>query len=169
MKSSKSTASSMSCAKKYRIEMMYSVLCLALGMLSGYVSSAGCESLWYQSLNQPSFSPPSWIFGPVWTVLYIMMGTALGKLCKARKRDNYLITIFAIQFALNLLWSPLFFYYHCIDLALIDICMLWLSLLYFMMAARKHHTVFLLFLPYMLWISFATVISYHVYRMNLVC
>ena len=71
--------------KEQKFEIIGSILCIILGMLSGYISSAG-DSLWYQNLKKPIFNPPKWLFGPVWSILYIMIGIALGKIWKLK--DN---------------------------------------------------------------------------------
>lgn len=152
--------------KKYQAEIVGSLLCLLLGLLSGYSVNAS-DPFWYVNLNKPSFNPPAWIFGPAWTVLYLMMGAALGKLWKDKANNKLLITLFIIQFIFNLAWSPLFFYFHRIDWALADIDALWLSLFIFMIAARHHRSVFLLCLPYLLWVSFATFLNFSIYTMNI--
>lgn len=151
---------------KFAPEMIGALLCLSLGWLSGFsVNSA--DFTWFASLAKPSFNPPDWIFGPVWTVLYLMMGTALGKLWKHKPKPSVLLSLFVLQLIFNLLWSPLFFHFQRIDLALLDICALWLSLIAFMVAARKEGTIVLLFTPYVLWVSFALVLNVCIYQLNL--
>ena len=156
----------MSTFKKYQPEIMGALFCLILGILSGYGVKAG-DSSWYLSLNKPTFNPPAWIFGPVWTILYLMMGVALGKLYKQKIQNKYFIILFIIQFIFNLLWSPLFFYFERIDWALVDICALWGSLMMLVIGLRNQKTVFLLLLPYALWVSFALVLNFTLYKMNL--
>lgn len=151
--------------KKYRPEIFGALLCLSLGLLSGYLSQSG-DTEWYRHLKKPSFNPPSWIFGPVWTVLYLMMGVALGKLWKLRELATMLLALFAIQLFLNLIWSPLFFYFHQIDLALVCLFVLWIFLLSFMGLARRVRIVYMLFAPYLLWVSFALVLNFSIYRLN---
>ncbi len=152
--------------KKYRPEILGAILCLSLGLTSGYLSQSG-GSDWYIHLKKPRFSPPTWVFGPVWTVLYLMMGVVLGKLWKLRELATMLLKLFAIQFILNLLWSPLFFYFHQINLALVCLFVLWLFLLSFMTFARRVRIVYLLFAPYLLWVSFVLSLNYSIYRLNL--
>src|ERR1700744_3076154 len=94
--------------KQYSYAIGGIITCLTLGMISGYLAHTD-DSLWYASLQKPSFNPPSWIFAPVWTALYIMMGIAIGRLWKNRARNKEALMFFAIQFMFNLLWSPLFF------------------------------------------------------------
>lgn len=155
----------MSTFKKYQPETLGALLCLSLGILSGYGVQAG-DSSWYLSLHKPIFNPPAWIFGPVWTILYIMMGIAVGKLWKQKNQHKYLVILFTIQFIFNLLWSPLFFYFERIDLALVDICALWVSLMMLIISVRNQKTIFLLLLPYTLWVSFALFLNFTLYQMN---
>jgi benzodiazapine receptor len=152
--------------KKYSPELLGSLICLTLGMLSGYGVKAGASN-WYINLHKPGFNPPSWIFGPVWTVLYLMMGMVLGKVWKERTEKPFLLQLFIIQLLLNLLWSPLFFYLHRIGLALLDICLLWACLILFMILVKNQRASFLLFLPYTLWVSFAVILNFNIYKMNL--
>lgn len=146
-------------------EIVGAVLCLSLGMLSGFFAHAS-DSFWYMNLCKPSFNPPAFIFAPVWTILYCMMGIALGILWKNRSKHKNILLLFGIQFLCNLAWSPLFFYMHRIDLAFIDICALWISLLIFMIVARKQKIVLFLFVPYFLWVSFALVLNGTIWMMN---
>lgn len=149
-------------SRKFSAMILGSFICLTLGILSGYVAQAG-DSQWFSSLNKPNFNPPSWVFGPVWTLLYIMMGAALGKIWHDRKQMPWLLGLFVIQFIFNLAWSPLFFYFHRIDLALYDILLLWVSLLLFLFYSYGKTSIFLLILPYFLWVSFATVLNLNIY------
>jgi tryptophan-rich sensory protein len=134
-------------------------------MFSGYSVKAS-DSIWYTSLSKPVFNPPAWIFGPVWTLLYLMMGVAFGVLWKDRTKNTRLISIFATQFMLNLLWSPIFFYYQSIGWALLDLCALWVALVIFMFAARNKRNILLLFFPYILWVTFAMILNFSIYQMS---
>ena len=147
--------------KKYHAEFLGALICLTLGMLSGYAVKAG-GGAWYLELKKPSFNPPGYVFGPVWSVLYIMIGIALGKIWK----NTIHLVAFCMQFFFNLLWTPLFFYFHRIDLALYDICLLWLSLIALFWITRKIRSVPILLLPYMLWVSFALVLNLNLYLLN---
>lgn len=153
--------------KSYKHEIIGSIICLGLGLASGLSVGAG-DSAWYLNLTKPSFNPPSWIFGPVWTVLYIMMGVALGKIWKIRDQQPSLMILFLIQFFFNLLWSPLFFFFHKIDFALVDIVVLWVSLGLLVKKSFKHQSIFILMLPYFCWVSFAVVLTFFIYKMNVV-
>jgi benzodiazapine receptor len=143
------------------------LLCLFLGMLSGYISNGGI-SHWYLNLEKPSFNPPGWVFGPVWTILYLMMGFVLAKLLENRAKYKSLLIIFAVQMIYNLIWSPLFFRFQRVDLALIDIVLLWSSIALFIYVAflSKERILAILFVPYLLWVSFASILNFSIYYLN---
>ncbi len=155
----------MSKIAKYYPEIMASLGCLTLGMLSGYLSHAS-DSVWYGQLSKPFFNPPAWIFAPVWIVLYLMMGIVFGMLWKDRVKNQKLILLFIAQFIFNLAWSPLFFYYHSIGWALLDTGALLGSLLVFMIVAHNQRSTVFLMLPYSLWVGFAFVLNCSIYFMN---
>jgi benzodiazapine receptor len=152
--------------RKYSIELISSLSCLILGMLSG-LSVNPSESDWYLNLIKPDFNPPSWVFGPVWTTLYLMMGFAFGMIIKNRDKNISLIIIFILQMICNLAWSPLFFYFQRIDLALVNILALLVFILMFLYFSRKDKIVMALFIPYFLWVSFATILNYNIYILNI--
>lgn len=152
--------------RTYKSEIFWAFFCLILGLLSGFAIEPNAY-LWYETIQKPLFNPPNWIFGPVWSILYLMMGAALGKIMKAPSENKGLVILFVVQFALNLVWTPLFFYLHRIDLALYDLCLLWLSLCFWMALTRNNRVLFLLFLPYFLWVSFAFFLNWNLYQLNL--
>jgi tryptophan-rich sensory protein len=135
-------------------------------MLSGYGIQTGDFS-WYKGLLKPSFNPPNWIFGPVWTLLYLMMGALFGKLWKEREAHKGLLLLFTLQFIFNLAWSPLFFSCHRIDLALYDMSLLWITLVLFMGLTWRKPSFLLLSVPYALWVSFAFILNISIYKMNM--
>jgi tryptophan-rich sensory protein len=136
---------------------------IAIGVISG-VSNLPGE--WYQSLNKPFFNPPNWIFAPVWTVLYGMIGAALAATWYDENNGRRLI-IFAIQGFLNILWSPAFFGMQnpALGLAII-IPMLVFILLFIAMSWRPNRWAALLFLPYALWVAFATLLNLSIVMLN---
>jgi tryptophan-rich sensory protein len=153
--------------KKYQPEIIASLICLILGMLSGY-GTTSADYIWYASLKKPAFNPPNWVFAPVWTVLYIMMGIAAGKIWYnwKKKADTASIVLFVLQFIFNLAWTPIFFYYHSIGWALVDICLLWLSLLALVIINRRYKVIFRLLLVYAIWVSFALGLNFTIYQLN---
>jgi benzodiazapine receptor len=110
----------------------------------------------------PSFNPPGWIFGPVWTTLYILMGISLYLVLI--KPDSALrttaIRVFFLQLTLNFLWSFFFFYFRNIGLALVDILLMWGSIVWMIMLFRRiHPAAGYMNIPYLLWVSFATALN----------
>jgi len=140
------------------------VTCLALGGLSG-VSSVGGDSGWYQNLEKPPGTPPSWVFGPVWSALYLMMGWAAGRLIVRRARVT--VAWFIGQFLLNLAWTPVFFGARQVAPALAIIVVLWLALAVTIARAMKEDRVAAaLLLPYLAWVSYATYLNAGIYWLN---
>lgn len=136
--------------------------------LLGVIFTAPEINSWYENLNKPFFNPPGWIFGPVWTVLYILMGISLYLVWQ--KRDSLGERIFDwwwIQLALNVLWSVIFFGWHLPLLALIEIGFLWWSI-------RKTMKSFVevgrapvrLLIPYLAWVSFAAILNTAIVWLN---
>jgi len=149
------------------------VLALIGWLLFCFIASAAAAFIpigsWYQSLNKPTWNPPAWVFGPVWTVLYILMAVAAWLVWREGgwKKQKFPLGLFIAQWLLNVLWTPLFFGMHLIGLAFIDIAMLWL-----MIAAttftfwRVSKPAGLLLLPYLAWVSFASVLNFVLWRLN---
>ena len=113
------------------MKLLYSlVITVGVGAIAGFATASNIGG-WYATLSKPGFNPPNWIFGPVWTLLYILMGIALFLIWKqpaSLYRSNSL-WLFFIQLFLNFVWSFLFFYFHKIGLALVDIAALWIFII----------------------------------------
>lgn len=138
-----------------------------LGFISGLLS--GNPGSYYYSLDLPPFAPPSWIFGPMWTVLYILMGMALYFLTQMdeRKLKRKLLTLFVIQFICNFLWSALFFNLQSNFIAAVDITILVIVLTILLYHLWLHfRLVMWLLVPYYLWVLFATLFNYSIYFLN---
>jgi benzodiazapine receptor len=141
---------------------------LSVGAVAGYFTSKSING-WFETLNHPSFRPPNWLFGPVWTSLYILMGISLYLIWMQPTSDlkKYAINIFAIQMVLNFLWSFIFFYFHAIDIALVDISLLWLSLTLMLTRFYKVRPLAAyLNIPYICWVTFALVLNAAYYKLN---
>ncbi|WP_374406057.1 TspO/MBR family protein [Pelagerythrobacter sp.] len=143
--------------------------CMLLGYLSGALSQSGADNPWFAELAKPGIFPPPMWFGIVWSVLYAMMGFALALVCAAwgARGRTAAIALFAVQFAVNLAWSPTFFAAHQIAGALAVIVVL--DLLVIATIAlfwRVRRAAALLLLPYLAWILFATVLNYEFLRLN---
>lgn len=142
---------------------------LAIGGISGFATAAGITD-WYVTLNKPSFNPPNYLFAPVWTTLYTLMGISLFIIWRSpegRNRNNALV-IFAIQIALNFCWSFLFFKFNLPGVALVEIVLLWTSILMMIILFRRiSKLAAYLQVPYLLWVSFATVLNAAIWYLNL--
>jgi tryptophan-rich sensory protein len=150
--------------------MLVAWMSLLLGLGAG-IGALFAPEAWYEALLKPTFNPPSWLFGPVWSVLYLTMAVALWLVRRDRDAEPELrrraTALFAVQFALNLLWTPLFFGLHSPGLAFVDICLLWIALLTTMLVfGRVRPLAGYLLLPYLLWVSFALVLNGTIWLMN---
>jgi len=146
------------------------IICLAVGYLSGMVTRASITT-WYPTLVKPSFNPPNWIFAPVWTSLYVMMGVAAGLIWNQITTQKAAVTkalqFFTIQLVLNALWSYLFFGLHNLMLATIEVVLLWLMIFEtYSQFAKINKTASYLMLPYLAWVSFASVLTASIWWLN---
>lgn len=146
------------------------VTCLAVGYFSSLVTKSSLET-WFPMLVKPSFNPPNWVFAPVWTMLYIMMGIAAGlvwnRIDFEKETVRKALIFFAIQLALNALWSCLFFGLKNPLLALIEIVILWLMIYEtYIKFAKIDKIAGYLFIPYLAWVSFATVLNASIWWLN---
>lgn len=124
---------------------------------------------WYVSLNKPSWNPPSWLFGPVWTTLYCMMAVAAWQVWRVGgwQRQRVALSLFVGQLVLNALWTPIFFGAHQMGWAFVEICMLWTALVATIGAFWKVKlSAALLLLPYLAWCTFAAVLNFTLWRLN---
>jgi len=142
---------------------------LAVGALSG-LATARSVTDWYPALAKPPFNPPSWVFGPVWTALYLMMGAALYLVWREgaqRPEVRTAILLFAVQLALNGLWSVLFFGVRSPALAFAEILLLWSAIgVTVWLFWRLVPAAGVLLLPYWLWVSFAALLNGSIWRLN---
>ena len=153
----------------HTIKLIISVLLpLSVGAIAGMFTSQAVP-IWYASLNRPSFSPPNWVFGPVWTTLYILLGISFFLIWKeeASKVRDLAIKVFLIQMLLNFAWSFLFFYFNLIGAALIEIILLWISIaaMIYLFYKIKPFAAYMN-IPYLLWVSFATILNAGYYLLN---
>lgn len=140
---------------------------ILVSLSAGFVGSQFSPGEWYQNLEKPSFNPPGWVFGPVWTILYIAMGIAAWLVWKERGFSPVLY-IFLGQLVLNALWSYLFFGANRPDLAFFEIVLLWVLILLTMLLFWKVRTAAgVLLLPYLLWVTFASVLNFALWRLNI--
>lgn len=139
---------------------------LIIGFLGSFFTMNSVSG-WYQTLIKPSFNPPSWIFGPVWTVLYILMGISLYLILTRQKKNKLPLAIFSAQLFFNGIWSFLFFGMHNPLLALIDILVMWVLIVITIVVFHKiSKLASYLLIPYIMWVSFATVLNYFILVLN---
>lgn len=141
------------------------IICGLAGILGSFFTSAGA---WYTALNKPSFNPPGWVFGPVWTILYLLMGISLYLVWQSdSKLKKTAVIIFSIQLILNAVWSPLFFGLKAPLAAFIDIAFLWLAIIAtIIIFYRISKPASYLLVPYILWVSFASVLNLFIVILN---
>ena len=155
--------------KTLTLKFLVSILLpLSLGAIAGMFTSQSVPE-WYATLNRPSFNPSNWIFGPVWTTLYILMGISFFLIWKqeASKVRNRAILIFLLQLLLNFAWSFIFFYFNMIGLALVEIILLWISIVMMLVVFYKIKPIAsYINIPYLLWVTFATVLNASYYILN---
>ena len=146
--------------------LAFCVLCVVGGAASGLATPPGA---WYQSLAKPSWTPPPWLFGPVWTVLYIMIGIAGWMIWSGRAapRGRVAVTLFAVQLALNFTWTPVFFGLRAPGPAFAVILTLMACIVATILASWRHERMAaLLLLPYAVWVSFASALNLALWRLN---
>lgn len=144
-------------------------ICQTAGLIGSIFTRAG-QREWFPSLDKPDFNPPAWVFGPVWTLLYAMMGIAAGIVWREGRetRDGRLgLQLFGLQLGLNTLWSALFFGARSPFTALIDIVALWIAIVATIVVfARTSRVAAVLMLPYLAWTTFATVLNATIWQIN---
>jgi tryptophan-rich sensory protein len=125
---------------------------------------------WYAGLNKPPWNPPNWVFGPVWTVLYILMGVSLYLVWTADVDENIqrpALVLFFLQLALNFCWSLIFFNRHHIGAAFAGILTLWVLIFLTILAFGSISTLAAwLMVPYIAWVSFASALNYQIWKLN---
>lgn len=139
---------------------------VAVGSLAGFLSRDGTRSQWYKQLEKPGWMPPPYVFGPVWAVLYVLMGVAAWRVWKAGGRTQPMV-LYAVQLALNFAWSLLFFNAQSLSWALFDI----VALLGVLVATtvsfyQVDHVAGYLMTPYLAWVAFATALTLSIYTKN---
>ena len=143
-------------------------LCLAVGALGGLATASSVRT-WYPTLAKPSWNPPAWVFGPVWTALYVAMGVAAWLVWRHAGIENgrAALAAFGIQLALNLAWSFLFFGARSPLAGLVDIGLLWIALATTIVAfARASEVAAWLLAPYLAWVTFACALNLAIVRLN---
>ncbi|MFH1769314.1 MAG: TspO/MBR family protein [Parcubacteria group bacterium] len=150
--------------------LIVSIVVSQLAGIIGSVFTVNSIDSWYRFINKPFFNPPGWIFGPVWILLYTLMGIALYFVWREgseAKGVNKAVFVFLVHLVFNALWSVIFFGWHMIGFALIDILLIWVMILYliklFVPISKK--AAYLL-VPYLLWVSFAVILNLAIFVIN---
>ncbi len=146
------------------------VLCEVIGAVAGFFTVNAIKN-WYMYLNKPTFNPPNWIFGPVWTLLYLLMGVAFYNSLKSENKHSSAyknsIVLFWVQLTLNLFWTIAFFGLRNPELAFAIIILLIAAISFWIMQLQKvHRTSAYLQVPYLLWCCFAIVLNYYIIHLN---
>ena len=151
------------------LKLIFAILISQLAGIIGSLFTITSTNSWYTTIIKPSFNPPNWIFGPVWTLLYLLMGISLYLILTTKKSKNRKIGLylFFTQLVLNTLWSILFFGLQSPLFAFIEIIILWLAILltiiYFYKINKKASY---LLIPYILWVTFAAILNLSIYSLN---
>jgi benzodiazapine receptor len=148
--------------------LSFVAVCLAVAGAGG-LFTAGSVQQWYPSLQKPAWTPPSWIFGPVWTALYLMMALAAWLVWRGHRTANVkrALGLFVFQLILNAAWSPLFFGLQNPLAGLLDIIPLWAAILATLISFRKiSAAAWALLVPYWLWVGYATALNFAIWWMN---
>lgn len=141
---------------------------LLAGALGGLATQSSVES-WYPSLTKPTWNPPSWVFGPVWTLLYVLMGTAAWRVWLRRSQPlaRQGLVLFGVQLVLNALWSLLFFGLRAPGLAMAELVLLWLAVASTLgVFWRTDRFAGGLLIPYLAWITFAAFLNHAIWWLN---
>lgn len=142
---------------------------MSIGAIGGIATASGVND-WYLTIVKPSFNPPNYLFGPVWSFLYLLMGVSFYLILKSPKNHfrKPAIYIFLTQLGLNFLWSFIFFKFQLLGVAFIEILLIWISILTMILIFRRiNKTASYLQIPYILWVSFASVLNGSIWYLNL--
>jgi tryptophan-rich sensory protein len=155
---------------KHAFQLIAAILiCEAAGIVGSLFTFSQIPT-WYAGLSKPALNPPSWVFGPVWTTLYFLMGIAVFLIWQKgprRRKVRAALLIFAAQLTLNTLWSIVFFGLHSPGWALVNIAAMWVTIVWTMIAfAHLSRPAMYLLVPYLAWVSFATYLNAGIWWLN---
>jgi tryptophan-rich sensory protein len=156
--------------KNILILIGFIVISEVAGVVGSFFTTPAITS-WYSTLEKPLFNPPNWVFAPVWTILFLLMGIAAylvyTKVEIIEPIRKSAISMFSLQLVLNILWSILFFGQHSTFFALLEIIILWVAILYtIILFFRISKTAGWIMLPYILWVTFATYLNFQLWFLN---
>jgi tryptophan-rich sensory protein len=143
---------------------------MAAGFIGSFTAMGDGFTVWYSTIEKPGFTPPNWVFGPVWTILYLLMGVAAFLVWQKGvqlRAVRIALGWFLVQLVLNALWTPVFFGLHQIGWAFAVIVLLWVAIVVVMYCfSRISQTGAVLLVPYLLWVSFATILNGAIWWLN---
>lgn len=150
------------------LKLVIAIVVCELAGIVGSLFTIPAISTWYVGIVKPAINPPAWVFGPVWTVLYFLMGISLWLVWKSNSSEKRkAIWLFVIQLALNAIWMPIFFVAHSIGNALAVIVLLWAAIvLTIKLFTKVSKPAAWLLVPYIFWISFAAYLNYLIWILN---
>lgn len=156
--------------KKDFLKLIIAIVVAELAGVIGSIFTTPAIASWYTSLIKPSLNPPSWVFAPVWTTLFALMGVAAFFVWRkgwGRKEVKIALAIFIVQLTLNTLWSIIFFGLHSPGAAFFEIILLWLAIIVTIIAfAKISKLAAWLLAPYIIWVSFAAYLNYSIWMLN---
>lgn len=148
--------------------VFFVILCQATGLLGAIATTPQIDA-WYSTLDKPSWNPPPWVFGPVWTTLFLFMAISAWIVWQQGgfKAARLPLSLFLIQLALNLAWSWIFFYFHAIGWACVELVVLWCAIAGCLITFwPKSKLAAGLLVPYLAWVSFAGVLNFMLWKLN---
>lgn len=152
------------------VKLVVAIVVTQLAGIIGSLFTFSAIPTWYATLTKPALNPPSWVFGPVWTTLYVLMGVSAFLIWQKgwqRKDVKVALSVYGIQLILNALWSIVFFGMQSPGLALVNIALLFISIVLTMILFYKiSRPAMYLLIPYILWVSFASYLNYAIYALN---
>ena len=152
--------------KNKYLSLTFILLITFLASGIGGFTTANFKEPWYSQIILPSFNPPSWVFGPVWTTLYILMSIAIWRIW-IKYYDNKILNLYFFHLFFNMIWSIIFFGFHQIGLALLDLFIILIFILLLMkIYYSKDKISFSLMVPYFLWSSYALVLNFNIFILN---
>ncbi len=155
---------------KQALILAFWILTAEMAGIIGSIFTVKNIPTWYASLAKPAFNPPAWVFGPVWTTLFLLMGIAAFLVWQkgpSRKDVKVALTIFGLQLVLNTFWSIIFFSLHSLGWAFLELIVLWLVILAnIIVFAKISKPAAWLLLPYILWVSFAGLLNFTLWQLN---
>ena len=151
---------------KFLSFILFGLITFSASVIGGLVT-VGFKEPWYSLINKPTFNPPSWVFAPVWTTLYLMMTIAIWLFWHSRNKDMNTIYIYFIHIVLNTTWSIVFFGLHQILLALFVLIVLILMIIILILRFKRVNIVsYYLMIPYLLWCCYALVLNFKIFLLN---